>query len=332
MAFLSQNLRYLVAEVEGTPGTMETPAAADFDVRIYNPEFTITVDQDDEAAKDATGDHGEYESIPGKSYGTINFSVKLNWAGAVGTDPAWWKFAAGCGAKQKAYGATGVAITPDQEYDTKTLTIWVYDKERGGATPVTTIYKFSGCMGNMVIGAEATGSPWVGQFSFTGKLEDIVDGTALALTGPDTALPEKFLSSTYTWNSETQYISSWSFDVGNEIVPMYDQSEATGIGYYSIASRRPRFMCNPLAQKQATEDVLDDLLSVNAGPISLTSEHFTLKAVDAQLLSSGIANREGFVSWDRVYKCLRNFDGSDVIDSDLTAEQTWELLVGARAA
>jgi hypothetical protein len=330
-AYDSLNLRYAVIEAETVTGTMETPAAADYDIRLFNVEHTPTVDQDDEAAKDATGDHGESESIPGKSYGTINLMAKLNWGGAVGTDPLWWKLAASCGAKKKAYAAAGVAITPDQEYDVKTCTIWVFEKERGGAAPVSTIFKYAGCMGNMIIGAEATGAPWQGNFAMQGKLVDVVDGAALAMTAVQTALAEKFLSSTYTWNSLPAKISTFSLDVGNEIVPVYDQGDATGISHYSIASRRPRFMCNPLAEKQATDDVHDDLVSANAGDISLTSTNFTLTAADAQLLSSAAANREGYTSWDRVYKCLRNFDGSAVIDASLTAEQTWELLQGARS-
>jgi hypothetical protein len=328
---LSKNLRYLVAKVESTPGTAVTPASADFDVRIWNPEMTLTVEVDDEASKDATGDHAEYESVAGAQFGQLTFQIKCPWGGAVATDPKWWKFAKMCGAKDKDYTTTGVAVTPDKSEDTATYTIWAFDVERGGAAPVTTIYKFAGCMGNMVLGAEKIGGPLTATCTVTGKLQDIVDGTAQVLTAPDTAIPEKWLSSTFTWGGSTVFCSSWALDFGNEIVPVYDQSDATGIGYFSIATRRPRFTCNPLAQKQATDDVLADVLAQTTGAITVNTTNFTIKGVDAQLLPPSLADREGFVSWDRTYKLLRNGVAGSLIDSDLTTEQTWEILQGARA-
>lgn len=329
---LSKVLRYAVMEVETVVGTAETPLAADFDVRLWNPEITVTVDMDDEASKDATGDHAEFESLAGTTHGQIAFEMLLPWSGTVDTDPKWFKVAESCGAVTKDYGVTGVAILPDQINDEKTCTIWAFDKERGGAAPVSTIYKFAGCMGNMIIGCDKPGAPWKAQCVFSGKLQDVVDGTALELTAPDSALPEKWLSSTYTWGGGgTFYASSWQLDMGNEIVPVYDQSDATGISHFSIGTRKPRWSTNPLAQKQATDDVFAAVVAQTTGALSVNSTNFTLKGVDAQLLSAALADREGFVAWDQTYKLLRNGVTGSLIDSDLTVEQTWELLHGTRA-
>lgn len=329
--YLTKKLRYIAGKLESSAGTAETITAAEFNTRIYDPQLTLTIDMDDEAAKDASGDHGEVESVPGATYGQLSFYTKCNWGGAVGTAPSWWKFVNACGGKQKAYGAVGLALTPDQDYDIKPITLWAFDKERGGASPVTTIYKFAGCMGNCVIGADKIGGPWLARYTMFGKLQDIVDGSAIAMTALDTALPETFLSSALTINAVAALSSAWSLDFGNEVVPTYDQADATGIGYYSIASRKPRFKMNPLARKQATEDVMAVTTASTAYPISVSSTHFTLKGVDCQLTSAALGEREGYVSWDRVYKLLRNFDGTAVIDASLSVEQTWELLQGARA-
>lgn len=329
---LSKNLRYAVMEAETVVGTGETPLAADFNVRIWNPELTLTIEMDDEASKDATGDHAEFESLATVKHAQIAFDMQLPWGGAVNVDPGWFKVAEHCGAVTKDYAAAGVAITPGQANDEKTCTIWAFDKERGGAAPVSTIYKLTGAMGNMRIGAEKPGAPWKAQCVFSGVLDDIVDGSALALTAPDTALAEKWLSSTFTWTpSGTLYSSSWAMDFGNEIVPVYDQSTASGISHFSIATRRARFTTNPLAQKQATDDTLADILAQTTGPISVGSTNYTLKGVDAQLLTSQLADREGFVAWDQTYKLLRNGTTGAEIDADLNVEDTWELLVGARA-
>jgi hypothetical protein len=331
MAFLSTRLRTVVGKIESTPGTPETLESADFNVRVYDPQITLGIEVDDEAAKDATGDHAEFESVIGAQTATVSFYVKANTSGTPATEPDWFKFAKGCGLVTKAYTTTGTALLPRQSGDVAPMTIWVLDKERGEASPVTTAYKLAGCMGNMVLTAEGIGKPLTARFTFTGKLVDIVDTTALVLTSPDTALPEKWLSSTTTVASVKQFASSWSLDLGNEVVPLYDQSEATGIAYYTIASRRPRFTINPLAVKQATTDVLNETLTAATGGLVVTTANFRLTAADMQRLPPSVADREGFVAWEQVYKLLRNHTGAALIDSALTAEDTFELIHGARA-
>jgi len=318
---------------------METLASSDFDVRVRNPEVSPIIEPDDEASKYANGNHGEDEVVLGAQSGTISFATRMCYAGDVTTEPQWWKFAHGCGAKTVAYTTTGIAIQPLKDYDTKTMTIWVYDLEVGGATPAGVIYKFSGCSGNMTMGAEGIGKPWMAAFTFTGKLEDITDvayASLLEIGDIDTTHPEKFLNNVMTIGSVAQCISSFQLDVGNEVNPYICQSESTGYKNFQITARRPRLSCDPIMQSVATEDVWGKMTSGLTGAIttealSIASNNFTLTVPKAQQIQAGVANREGLINWDANFKCLANGVTGAVADAVMPPEATWELLIGDRA-
>ena len=331
-----QNLRILVAGIEGVPGTMETLDESDFDVRIRNPEVAINVEQDDEASKYARGDHGEDDVVMGVQSGTISFMVRCSWGGAVTTAPEWTKFAEACGAVPATYAGTGWALRPVKDYDERTMTIWVYDIQRG-ATPKAVLYKYAGCIGTMQIGAEGVGKPWMIKFSFTGKLVDVDFNVANAsipyLNSIDGTCTDKMLSNTFTIDSTARLISSFQLDVGNEVQPLFDQSDSTGILHYGITSRKPRFSCNPLVA-----DSVDDYGNLSSGltgcpnmpVLQISANHWTLKVPKGQLIGSNVNAREGLIGFDQSWKCIANGVTGSVTDSDLPAEATWELLQGSR--
>jgi hypothetical protein len=325
----SQILRIVVAKLETTPGTAVAPASADFDVAIRNPEVTIAIPPDEENSKSATGDHGEDAAIMGTQSGTINFAIRLCKGAALTTAPKWWKFAQACGLKEKTYTATGVSLQPMKEYDDKTLTIDVYDIQQGGATPSALRYRFAGCMGNMQIGADGIGKPYLGTFSFTGKLDSIADvafASIPALTSPDTNLPDVLLANTLTMGAVAQCASSFSLDLGNTINPMYCGSEATGIKYYSISERRPRFSYNPLSKLVATEDILTAVKASTSKAVVMNSANMEILIPVTQLLAPGIANREGYVNWEYTLRCLRDSGAN----ANVADEASFELLIGTR--
>ena len=337
----SINLRYLVAKLESVAGTMETPAGADFNTRIKNPEISPIIEWDDEASKFANGNHGEDEAVAGAQSATINFSIRLGIGDTIATAPNYGKFFNACGLKNVAYSAVGLEYMPVKEYDNKTITIWVYDILTGGASPTGVIYKFAGCMGNLTIGCEGIGKPWIGSFSFTGKCVDICKAeNANLLNGMDfdTAHPEKFLNSDLTIDSVSQCVTKFQLDAGNEISPLICQSDITGYSYYQITNRKPRFSCDPLLKDLATEDIWAGLVSgltgteaINTGTITLESDNFTLAVPKAQQMQANISSREGLVSWDSSYRCLANGWTGAVADANVPAECPWTLLIGARA-
>ena len=337
MSSYLQNLRILVAKAESVPGTAETLTAADFDVRVRNPEISINVEQDDEASKYARGDHGEDDVVMGVQSGTIGFSVRCAWSGTANVEPEWAKFALACGVAPHGYTTTGIGYQPLKANDEKTLTVWVYDIQRG-ASPKAVLYKYAGCCGTMQIGAEGVGKPWTIKFSFTGKLVDVdfnvASASIPALSSIDGTCTDKMLSNTFTIGETGRNISSFQLDVGNEVQPLFDQSDSTGIKHYGITSRKPRFTCNPLIKEN--EDDYNRMSYGTTGcpafpAISMAAAHFTLTVPKPQLIASNVNAREGLVGFEQTYKCLANGVTGAVIDSALPTEATWELLQGARA-
>jgi hypothetical protein len=328
----------MAIKAETTPGTYETIADADFNLRLRNIEITPNIAIDDEGAKYANGNHAEDESLHGAQSVTVKCSCRVAWGGAVAVAPDWWKLANACGCGTLTiYSAAGRSIVGRQAYDDVTASIVVADKEIGSSGgPVTTLYKCAGCIGEMTIHADKPGDPWIADFEFQGKLVDVVDGTALVLTAPAPELGEMFLSNVCTVDGVARKISKFSFKTGNTITPIVDQSNATGYSHFVITKRQPRFSCDPLAVKQATTDWLNDLLTENTGTITLataaSSPHLTLVIPRAQPLTTSLASREGLVAWENNYKCLSNGPSAgSLVIAALTYEDTWELLQGARS-
>lgn len=350
-SYFSNNLRILVAKIEGTPGGGQTITPVDFDVRVRNPVVTPTIEVDDEASKYASGDHGEDESIMGAQSASIEFQVKMSTCEISATMdegdcPPWWKFAEACGCKKVLYrnstSVIGCALQPRKEYDLKTMTICIYDFPRNydSSTSAQALqYTFEGCMGKMTIGAEGVGKPWTASFSFTGKLKNIemVDKSDVpGITIEDGTIAEKMINYQLKFGSEFKKISTFKLDTGNEVSPLIDQSDPTGYAYYSITKRSPRFSCNPLADSTFV-DTFQRWKNEQTFPIELKSTNadsgFTLYVPKSQQISGGLANREGLINMDLNFKALRRRAdeiSGDGMTSSTDQEVTWELLVGKR--
>jgi hypothetical protein len=324
------DLRFVIGKIESVAGTAETLAAEDFNTRVFAPEVSPIFEVDDEGAKFATGDHGETTSIIGAQSGTITFTEKLAWGGAVTTIPNWFKWFNACGYETQTYTSTGIGLWPKKNIDCRTMTIGVYERDRCAGTG--TVYMFAGCIGTVEFGCDGVGKPLSAKFTFTGKLVEIADVSApamsaLLLTSPDTELPDKLLNTTLTFGATSFKISSFKLTAGNAVTPIIDQSDTTGYLAYGISARKPRFSCNPLMQLLADDSVYSRLVNETTGAITLTMQNLIIKAPVAQLLSAAVANREGLVSWDQNYKLCRN----GTSDSDLDDECTHEILIGTKS-
>ena len=338
--YYNKNLRILVGKLETTPGTMETLTNSDFDVRVRNPEVSLAIEVDDEASKYANGYHTEDEVVMGTQQGQITFDIRMTCAGTVTSEPKWWKFAKGCGLKSRTWTTNGIGLNPRKEYDESTMTIWVYDIQRG-ASPSAVCYKFAGCMGNMTIGAEGVGKPWIANFTFTGKVYDVdmnvSNADILELFNPDTTCSDKMLKDTIMVGDTTENCSSFMLDLGNDIQGQVNQADDSGFDYFAITARRPRLTLNPLMKN--TRDVWGDLTSgltgcpgtyeLFIGDTGLNNK-YTLRIPKAQIISGTPADQNGFVSWDQNWKLLTNGTTGALADSDLTQEDTFELLQGSR--
>ncbi len=340
--FLSQNLRFLVGSLENTPGTLMGVTGSDYDTRIRDPQMTLNVELDDENSKWARGDHGEDNVITGVQTAQITFTIRCAWSGTAATEPDWAKFLKGCGQLAVAYTGVGVGYQPRKQYDDSTMSFYIYDVQTG-ASAGARITKIKGAMGNCVIGADGVGKPWLASFTFQGVVDSMVDVAAAAIIVPqgvDTSCSDKMLSNIAYVGTVAEKISAFSLDYGNVISPVYDQSSSAGVSYFHITERHPRITINPLAQLVATRDVWGQLTSgltgcpstmrVGIGDTGLDNK-FWIQAPVAQLMSAAVANREGLVSWDQVYKLLPNGYTGSLTDAAFPAETCVELLQGKRA-
>ncbi len=343
---MSEPLRYfgidqthMVMVAETTPGTWVEPATAQHIIRFRDIKYETNADPDDENAKFANSNHAEDQTIFGLQHGTISASVRCTVGATDVTAPQWWVPAYSCGClASSAYSTTkGIGLRRRMAKDDATYSIAVYETTLGGGTPITKITKFAGCIGNMVIGCEKIGSPWVAKFSWMGKLYGEVDGTDIALSSPGTAVGQKFTGAAFTINSTAEKIGGWSFDLGNVIKPVADQSDATGISHYVITESHPRFTCSPLSVKQATTDWWANLLSKPSVNDIITNApaagKLSMNIVDAQALKRGIDARDGLRAYAMTFKALENGVPGTLIDNgtEMTYEDTFEILQGTRS-
>ena len=339
----SSNLRILVGKLESVAGTMETLTSGDFDVRVRAPELTVTVEVDDEASKWANGNHGEDQSITGAQTAQVTFSVKAATASAVSAEPKWWKFAKGCGLASAAWATNkGYGLTPKNANDEITMTLWVYDIQRGG-TGDALCTKIAGAMGNMVLSSEGIGKPWVATFTFTGKVDSVVDVAAASVPVAallDTTCADRLLLDSVYIDGTAQKISTFSLDTGNDIQPVYDQSDASGISHYGIVSRKPRLSLNPLMSAASTFDMYSYVHAGATGCPKTFAAHigdtgantkYAIMVPKGQVLTAGQAAREGLAGYEVNMKLLGNSVTGAVSDADLTPEVTFEVLSGTRS-
>lgn len=342
MSYFSENLTVLVAKVETTPGTMETLTSEDFDAKIFNPTITMTVEPDDDAAKYANGNHGEDVAVMGIQHGTIGFGVKASIAEAgVDAAPKWAKFAYGTGLGPVVYSGLGWALQPLKAYDEQTLTIWVYKIKRG-ANPTATLFKFAGCMGTLSIGGEGTGKPLMLNFSYMGKLVavdfNVPEASIPEINSLDDVCYEKMLGGTFTVDGVERQVESATLDTGNEVSMLKDMTEDTGISFFGITKRAPRFNMNPLMIGYTGAEVTDYnyLYGSSTGcpatpKIVWSTPHVTITMPKCQLSSMAPGNRDGLSSFDQTWRVLGNGYTGVLADSTLPAEATFEFLINHKS-
>jgi hypothetical protein len=320
------------------PGHEMKLTSADFNCRLRGISCTPKWDEDDANSKFATGDHGEDESIAGARQGEISFAEKIAVPNPadLSTQPVWEKFMRGMGCEVVVYATHGREYFPMQSADNTTMTLWHIYKENA-AQPRGLALCFSGCKGSGDKGAAGIGKPYMMNFKFTGKYTRTLDLTTaqiLVLTAPETALPEKMLSNNVGINfgsANNLYISQFKLDFGNEVQPLINQGDLTGYDYFGIVTRKPRFTCDPIMKLRANEDFDTEVSSETTGTIQVTSAlatpHITINIPNAQLITPAIAAREGYVSQNRTYRCLRNTGAA----LSLPVEATWSILLGSRS-
>jgi len=338
----SKTLRTLVIKTEGaSQGTDAVPTTDNHTICFRNVEIQPNIEMSEDS-KCANGSHAESPSIAGIKSAQITADVWLAHSGTDETAPPWFEAFKPCGcgvigwdgdsAVAEGSAADGVALVRRTAYDDASYTAYVIESEIG-SSPVYTIYKVAGLMGNVTISQEI-GKPAVASFTYTGKLNDIADGSNIALnSGMSDQVAEAFVGQNFTIGGTSAKVQGWSLDLGNEVTPIYNQNDATGISHYIISSSKPRFSCNPLAVKQATTDWLNIVNSETLQAIktrAAATGKLQVHVLQGQCMSPALAEREGLVSWDLNFKACQNGTPGDLADTDLTLEDTIEILHGTR--
>ena len=310
MEYLTK-FRTIASKVETVPGTAETLADADNNIRVYDLNIgALNVEFDSDPAKYATGDFTLGESIPSNQSASITFRNKwVNKAG--GLEPNWTKFTKACGcdvaAASGAWG-TGWALYPDAASAEDTLTIGIYDKQRG-SNPSGLFYEFAGCIGNCTIATEGTGKPYNMSYEFQGALNDITD-VAVAdipeLSGAQTDIADRFLNGSFTVGGVTGCISTMEFNFGNTISPVQCIGAESGIEKFGITAVEPMLTINPLLKTQADYDSWSKFTAGTIEEVIITTSQFKLTIPRAQIVSMSIEDQDGILRQNLGFRPLRS--------------------------
>ena len=317
----------MIAKRESVAGTPETITSSDFDVRMYEPEFTPDIQGGDEDSKYVTGDYGEDIAISGIQGATFTTMTKLSTATASpDVAPKWGKLAESCGLVGTSYAGTGYGFEPLQSGDKQTSTFHKIGISDDG-TPVGLQSATAGVMGNMTISAEGVGSPLKINYDFKGKfsgITDIANASIPSLTSPDTTVGAKLMNGTANILGQNLCVQSFSLDLGNTVEYLACPSESTGILYSSIVNRQPRMEMTVIAPVAATLDSHFLISLEQENPITLTFGDWSIEIPRAQLLSYGESDANGKLAYDLTIKLNRNSG----LDATMQDESTFRLLQG----
>jgi hypothetical protein len=350
MAVFKKNTRLGVLAKESVAGTAETFADTDYNVRMRELELaSLTVEMDDEASKFATGDHSMDEAIPGVKTAEIAFNIKMS-PGELTPGPS-----ATAGTSKLAYDKvletagliksyTGDLITagtytfvPGVAGDTITATLGIVDVE-SGSSPKGILYKIAGAMSTLSFGCEGTGKPFVANLSYTGKVDSVSELDTIPVYSDDDGmqvLSDKFLSTTIRitgvdaqtglpTGTPIEFCSdSFNFDTGITVTPVECQSDASGIIYYTIVERKPMITINPRLLKLSDWDFWEEQNDVTLYKVEVLGTNVQLTIPRAQLMSTNVADSNGYFRNELGFRPLRNIAGSTAAEK----EQTFSLAI-----
>ena len=258
--------------------------------------------------------------------------------------PTWGKFGIGLGLLPKKYTTTGMGLIGGlNDADDITMTLAMCFVQ-GGGNPGGQQFLFAGCKGDGDISADGLGKPWILKGNFTGKfvsVSDIANANIMALTTPETALPEKMLSNlvnTTPVGSSSKVplrVTKFSLAFGNKIGMVPNQEDSTGIDYYMITERDPKITIDPLLKPVSEEDIFTNVNNEQAVGIiiqsAINSPKMTIEQPRSQLMFPTIGNKDGEVDTSRTYRGLGNDLGAGAANTAMNSIASYEILIGTRS-
>jgi hypothetical protein len=312
MTFIKPKRRLAIA-LETTSGTAIATADATMNVKVRDIEFDPEIEM--YLRPFASGRHSAASAVMGKKKATVTFKYDMVCGAAAGTAPNASKLFQACGALETVTASTSVGWTPlatKDEGNSVTATIRIYETPTSGSS---LIYTMKGCMGNCVVSMDELGNPFSAAFTFQGAFVSIADGTASALTSPDSGEPPATIGATITHASDTLKIGKFSLDFGNDVQLDYDPSDSTGYLAAYIANRAPKLTINPKAELVATDAHYTRWAAGTTGAFSFASAtsgglKWTISAPAAQLSANKLGDRNSAVTFEQEYILLES-SGND---------------------
>ncbi len=310
----------LVMKLEPNSGEMSTPEANDikfFDVGV-SPEIESYIQEF------ASGRHSKGPAVMGKRKVTFTAKAALLTSDAADEEPKIGRAFQACGLKltSETNPDDKQVYTPDASKDAGndvTATIWAILWPSSGSDAI--IVKGKGCMGNCVISMDSLGAPLVAEFTFTGALYEIMQGSTIAMSGADTGYAPGTVNSVITIDTGTavsQQVSKFNLDFGNTVELDPDPEDDTGYAAAYIAKRDPKLMLNVKVKTLSGNDHYARWAGgeqVEFKLITALNNHqlmYSITAPKAQLLTMPLGSREEseMWMWDQTYE-LHEDTGND---------------------
>lgn len=299
---------------EATAGTAETLAAADADIHLSDPG-NLTPDFTEHEVRPYGGTLSRNVSVIGLQSGTATFTAYGKGSGTADTAPAWGKAVIPCGMTETVNSGTSVVYAFNSTSDVAapngpvTVGKWIDGKLR----------RITGARGNVVISADIA-APLMLAFTFQGAH---VAESSSALPSPtiDSTNPPVFKSGTFTVGGTGFEVSSFSLDLGNEIVLRPDPSTSTGYSYAIRADRNPRITFNT---EEETSDGIQAAWAASTTAAlqivcgSAAGNTITIDAPALQYVGVAPGDRDGIAIHDLTGLCVR----SAADDDELTITHT----------
>jgi hypothetical protein len=304
--------KQLILGLESTAGTALTLANADHNIKFYNIE--VDMDIEEYVLQFASGRHSYGPSTMGKRSVTFKARAAMLLGGAAATAPNLGKAFKSCGLLETVVSSTSVAYTPNatkDEGDSINATIAVQFLFTSG-NAVQVLGK--GCIGEVSVTLE--NGALVADFEWVGALVSVTDATALVLTSPDTgAAPQLVAGATITVGAVAKDIDNLMLKAGTTRELQVANSDATGYLKAVIRKREPELSINPRMMRLTNDTnytrwAAGTQSAFSAATPTVSGLKWTISAPKASLKGDKPGARGQEVTWEETYS-LRESSGDD---------------------
>lgn len=254
---------------------------------VYNP--VAQAPRNFEKRRPASGYGGNYAAIIAEYLGTISFDFEFRGSGddANPTPAVLRSLLLGCGMKETTTD-TFKPATSMADKKTVSVKLWEDGLQK----------KLLGAAGNFRINGRSA-RKIMGSATFTGIWQTVADVGSAPTAPSATPIPPRLAGATWSLDSASPPISTFTLDQGNEVVMREDVVPVSGIKHFLVADRDPSLTIDPEAQLVATYDWFAKLLAAGEFALSLAvgaggdGNTITIAAPKVQYVSADDADRGG---------------------------------------